>query len=468
MVTTYQAPYPEWLERGDDDQGEQSPWSVTSGPPTRGEAWTDIDSRRMRVPMGSDDMSRAIRAHEMVHAKMSPKQGPFVPLDDVAPAGATVELMEACEEARVNHLASVAGFNMKHLKDGNEAVYGEAMAAAGDHDGLLYSIVAMEGTGGITPFMRGVRKAVDEGRAKPAILEHAKAVRKITKATLKYWSKPWVASDISSTDPYGVPIREEDGEYEYEDVPRGYVEGTCSLAYRLRGLLRGKSTRLSDFAPDEDAGDIPDEGGSNAFAPLLLDDLPLTRRVAGRLGRKRIASNTGKDPRRINRMLTDPERRVFDRRAKGLGGVVLIDQSGSMSLSDSDIWDIIKAAPGCVIIGYSHGSRDEPNCWVLADRGKVVEHVRRGNGGNGVDGPALLFALSKRRNKEPVIWVCDGYVTAENDGYIKSLAKACAKLVRKHGVHMVENVPSAVTALGRVSRGETLNAQLTGPMAYEL
>ena len=37
--------------------------------------------------------------------------------------------------------------------------------------------------------------------------------------------------------------------------------------------------------------------------------------------------------------------------------------------------------------------------------------VPPGNVGNGVDGPALRFALSSRRGREPVIWVCDGQVT---------------------------------------------------------
>ena len=454
---TKHTPYPEWLTRQDIVQGEPSPWTIEDGRPTRGNAWTDIDGRRMRVPLGDDVTSRAIRAHEMVHAKVSPAAGPVIP-DAHREHGVTKELATMCEEFRVNYIANEAGFDMSHLYDGSEKREGEIVAKSNNFNDVVFSIASMEGTGAIRPFMAGLRKAVKDG-ANPAILTHALNVRKVIKNTKRNWDKGYVSS-IDSTSTHEVTVNGD-----YVDVPYGYVSGALGLALELRKLLRRKGDiPLDDFPGGEE---IPDEGGDTGFAPLRLDKLPLTERVAGRLGRKRIACNTGRDPRRINRMLTDPERRVFDRRARGLGGVVLIDQSGSMSLSDDDLWEIIKAAPGCVIIGYSHNSyngSDEPNCWVLADRGKVVGEVRRGNGGNGVDGPALVYALSKRRNNEPVIWVCDGYVTSANDGYSEQLGNVCADLVIKHGVHMVEDVPEAIVAFGKVAKGERLPAKLTGPM----
>lgn len=458
-MTKTHAPYPEWLSREDIFQGEPTPWKIEDGRPTRGNAWTDIDGRRMRVPLGEDATSRAIRAHEMVHAKVSPALGPVVP-DSHRSLGITTDLATTCEEYRVNYIANKAGFDMSYLYDGSEKREGEIVAKSNNFNDVTYAIATMEGTGAIKPFMAGIRKAVKDG-ANPAMLAHALNVRKTIKAVKRSWDKGYTDS-VDSTRPYEVDINEEEVE-----LPFGYMTGTLGLARHLAGLLRHKG----EFPLDEFPGgeEVPDEGGETGFAPLMLDKLPLTERVAGRLGRKRIATNSGRDPRRINRMLTDPERRVFDRRARGLGGVVLIDQSGSMSLSDNDLWQIIKAAPGCVIIGYSHnsyGGNDEPNCWVLADRGKVVGQVRRGNGGNGVDGPALIYALSKRRNNEPVIWVCDGYVTSASDGYTERLGEVCAKIVFKHGVHMVDGVDEAIAAFGRVAKGERLPVKLTGPLMH--
>jgi hypothetical protein len=455
-------PYPEWLERQDNgDQGEPAPWSIEPGHPTRGNAWTNIDGKRMRVPLGADETSRAVRAHEMVHAKVSPINGPVVPYH-WACDGITEALAVACEEFRVNTIASDAGFDMSHLHDGSEKRAGEMMAASNSIEDIVYAITSMEGTGAIKGFMSGIRRAVKDGKADPRLLNHANGVRKILRRNRKHWLAPW-ATGLASTEPCDVQATPD--ESAIISIPMGYRDFTLGLAGQLANMLPPKSgTEVSEYLKEGDP-DVPDSGGSNEFARLILDKLPLTERVAGRLGRRRIACNTGKDPRRISRMLTDPEKRVFDRRAKGIGGVVLIDQSGSMHLSDDDVWNIVKAAPGCVVIGYSHGDRrGEPNCWVLADRGKVVSHVRSGNGGNGVDGPALAYALSRRRNNEPVVWVCDGYVTSATDAYVDALADVCINMVRKHGVHMVNNVNEALEAFSKVARGERLGAKLTGPM----
>jgi len=202
----------------------------------------------------------------------------------------------------------------------------------------------------------------------------------------------------------------------------------------------------------------------SGFAELVEEYLFKPERVAGRLGRKRVAVDVGSNPRRIHRMLTDPDRRIFDRRARALGGVVLIDQSGSMSLDTEDIWRILRAAPGCTVIGYSHRPRseEEPNIWVLAHEGKVVSEVRDGNVGNGVDGPALLFALRYRKNhKQPFIWVCDGIVTNSVDARTISGEEFCRIQVNKHRIHMGNDVDEAVYALKQVSDGKVLPMRLT-------
>ena len=197
----------------------------------------------------------------------------------------------------------------------------------------------------------------------------------------------------------------------------------------------------------------------------------MTKTVRGTLGKTRTATNVGRNPRRINRMLTDPQRRVFDRTRRSTGGVVLIDQSGSMALSTEDVEKMMEASPGCTIIGYSHGRRASSNVWVMARDGRRCETIPDGNGGNGVDGPALKFAVQQARRGEPVVWVCDGMVTSEDDQLFDNLDQECARLVRRHKVHMVRDVDGGVKALTKVKAGKILPTQYVGNVriaAYRL
>jgi hypothetical protein len=70
-----------------------------------------------------------------------------------------------------------------------------------------------------------------------------------------------------------------------------------------------------------------------------------------------------------------------------------------------------------------------------------------GNIGNGVDGPALTWALAQRVGREPVVWVTDGQVTDSNDHPCEKLSEDCARLVRDHGIAMVRTLQAARTAL---------------------
>jgi hypothetical protein len=458
--------FPEWLDR--DDLSNDTPWNVTSASAQRGDAFTDIKNRRMKVPMGTDPLSRVIRAHEALHAKVSPEIGPAIPLDwadTIHP-----ELVESAEELRVNYLAKRLGFDMDMLKDGSEQTSGEILTNGEDLMGIMRMVSATYGTKSCTAFMRGIKKAVDAG-ADAQMYQFAKDVKKVCARHERSWNRQH-ASRIASTEPYSIAVsskEDDDGETstEYASVPKGYRAFTLPLARDLsRMVTRSKAERKASEGIHGEGVSI---GGDTGFAVPIIDKIPLTERVAGRLGRRRVATDIGKAPRRISRMLTDPDQRVFDKTIRGVGGVILIDQSGSMQLDTDDLWQIIKASPGCVVIGYSHqiGSSDEPNIWVLADRGMVVKNVRSGNGGNVVDGPALAFALSMRRKSEPFIWLCDGYVTdGQGDQQRTELTKQCISIVQKHGIHMTYDVTETVEALKKVARGDKLPVKITRGLEY--
>lgn len=430
-------------------------WEVEQGTPARGDAWTDLDNARMRVPYGDDETSRVIRAHELMHARVSPIEGGgcVKAFPELNPRSVI-----AAEEFRVNTLLKRAGFDTDELRDGSEFRSGELLAERGDWDGSVISVGTMAGTKACADFLRGVKK-VDQ--------DWAKALREVEKSLVNA-AKKVPTKYLSNTD-----LR--------DGYPRGFKEWTKQFADILKvahdlgsrpkidedGNVSEEESEEIDGEKMKDALGKKPKGKAtgSGFAELVLDVLPLTRRVGGHFGRKRVATNTGRNPRRINRMLTDPQRRVFDRTIKGSGGVVLIDQSGSMHLSDKDLWSILEAAPGCTVIGYSHdpGSVNVPNVWVLAEDGKVCEKIRGGNGGNGVDGPALDFAIKKRKKGEALIWLCDGVVTAgRDDSFHRSLAEECAEKVVRHNVYMTDDVNETVEALEKVKKGGRLPAKANG------
>lgn len=453
-----QVAMPEFIQR--EDIAPRA-WSVQEGAPQRGDAWTEMRTATMRVPHGADDLSRVVRAHELTHAKVSP-----LDLTAMLTTGIPKESLVCAEEFRVNQILSHAGFNLDHLRDGSEAYSGEICAKNSDWNGMVRFIASTAGGKACKDFIRGLNKVNPEWAKQARALEKQlkKKHKEILKRESNYWDKSletgW--TEIASTytsDEYELPL------------PYGFTTHTVPIAKYIESLLIHDDSEDETGSGDKETPDISrlTKNIDGRWGKLVELTLPKPKHVDGRLGRKRQATNVGKNPRRINRMLTDPEKRIFDKRARGKGGVILIDQSGSMSLSEEDIWSIISHAPGCVIIGYSHrrGSSGHPNIWVLAERGKVIDDfsaVPR-NGGNGVDGPALRFALNKRRNNEPIIWVCDGDVTdGDNDHTYLNLTRECVEIVHKHNVHTVYNVDEAVSALKDVAMNKRLGAKYTGTL----
>jgi hypothetical protein len=95
----------------------------------------------------------------MIHAKVSPSTGVFVPfyLKDVPEAHT---LLTVCEEARVNYLASSNGYNTKLLVDGSESLSGERAARSGIRNDVTLGVTALIGTGGLNSYISGIRRAV--------------------------------------------------------------------------------------------------------------------------------------------------------------------------------------------------------------------------------------------------------------------------------------------------------------------
>ena len=156
-------------------------------------------------------------------------------------------------------------------------------------------------------------------------------------------------------------------------------------------------------------------------------------------------------------MLIDPEKRIFDKYVKAQGGVVVIDLSGSMSLSRDEVKEMMIACAGVTVIGYSgyYGRAEEPNTYILADKGKICAELPSVHGGNACDLPVVEYAVQRKQNpKAPMVWITDGYTYGWSGGagtYLDELE--CAKFAKKHGFRMEYSPEGAIEYLNNLKRG---------------
>lgn len=174
----------------------------------------------------------------------------------------------------------------------------------------------------------------------------------------------------------------------------------------------------------------------------------------GRCGRSRTATLTGKVPRYLSRLITDPERRVFSRMSRGTRALVVVDLSGSMSLDANDLERILDASPGATVVGYAAHNDTLPNTHLLAHRGRRVREVERNSGGNGVDAPAFLWSVRKfARSNTPILWVTDCEAVG-NAGQTFEVLDECRKVARHYGARIELDVEHALEALRDLRNGK--------------
>lgn len=475
-------------------------WSAEECAPKRGVARTDIVGRRIFAPVGDTPLERIIRAHEMMHAKITPAED----LEKwLARKVATFESMQAVEEVRVNYGIQCAGFDLDELTDGNEDADGEYAAIHGEWRKAVLFAIATAGTSGGKRFLVGVRRHNKTW---------ANALQKIQKHvwqqiegvhTGKIGRKRVRSEEIFSTEvdsrnglyPKGFGWTERMAEYvdRLGEMPPKEPKPKPKKAKKSKSDEgqegESKTATSGDDEGDDDEGDsesqqISDKGsdedysqvlrrmkplqaqrGPDKWSELKWGKVPLTAVSKGKLGKRRVAMPYGRNPRRIGRLYTDPQRRVFDHQRRAKGGIVLIDGSGSMSLTRENVLDILKVAPGATVAIYSdmdEGAGKVPNIHVIAKDGKCVEasNMPAFGAGNGVDLPALEWAIGERKTKKtPIIWVTDGGVCVPNGGWDDMLALVCIRTAKKNNVVCVDHVSDAIKQLQALNNGQTVRVR---------
>lgn len=471
-------PLPEMLGRKDITKEQQGDWLIDTCKPARGNPFTDIIGRQMRVPVADEQVDRVIRAHEMMHARVSPAHDyPKWIERHIASDSA----MKVVEEVRVNFLVRKAGFDTDVLSDGTELPTGMRFAERKDWANCVLTAVGYAHCGGGKDFITGVRRVNKAW---------ATTLRGIVKRVEKEMDKAYKTGTLGSTErdpasglaPLGFAHTERIAEWverlaevEPQDEVVGDKQGESQNDDNKDGKKENeKDGDPSNKATNQKAKDIhkdikpiePKRGASPTSVPqwgkLKVKHLPMTRRAKGGLGRKRIASPIGRNPRRIGNALVDPEKRVFDKTKRGNGGIVLIDGSGSMQLNSKQIMDITEQAPGCTVAMYSADKDNiKDNLLVLAENGKMVDKLPERNGGNGVDGEAIRWAIKQRRSAStPIVWVTDGAVHGLGShgawgGYHDLLAMDCIKESLKGKVFVARNMKDGIEVLKQLKLGKT-------------
>ena len=120
-------PLPELIRRKDGANDDPAEWTIDPCPAERGIPRTAVLLKHMVAPVQNFELDRVIRAHEMMHAKVSP--GDRSPWLDRGVA--SDRALVSAEELRVNFLVEKAG---------------------------VYFMAAVSGTGGINKYLTGIRR----------------------------------------------------------------------------------------------------------------------------------------------------------------------------------------------------------------------------------------------------------------------------------------------------------------------
>lgn len=227
---------------------------------------------------------------------------------------------------------------------------------------------------------------------------------------------------------------------------------------KAKGKQQPSASTTTKATPHKTVREIADPDGwwEKPFVAKYPLELPHT----GKLGRREIATNEGKYPKAFYRLVTDPYRRIFKRKTRSLGGVVVFDCSGSMGLTEDDIHKVLKASAGCSILCYSSSGdeardRKNGNIHIVAKNGRQMRYLPNFPGGNGVDLPALRYGFDhlRQNGRSPVIWVSDGEVTGKGDHSNSNLRQATQKYIRQHGIIQVTDVEDAIELLAKLQKG---------------
>lgn len=448
---------PEWVISGRGDALVESQlqggWGSNSAPLSRGASSVDFSHREITVPAGDSPAEIAVRTHELLHARISPVS---VPPQLLSQFGLTSSAVRLAEELRVNTLGSFlhektrGDVSTRAMKDGSEKGIADDAVENSRWQAALSIFLNTYQTDEFKNVKRRLRRK-EEWREPLSIVEkdlkkrlHSHRVGRLIDNTMPT-NYTWVdARDRSESSAL---------------LGYGFINLTLPLAQQIDDWLEHPPTPpqpKGDEAPRKGRRPISDGHGTK-WEELRFGMTSLTETTTTFIGKRKRPAMMGKYPSRPDRLLTDPERRIFRETVRGEGGIVVFDCSGSMSVTHKDLRAVTKKFAGATVVAYTQRGDHEANAWVLARNQRMVsEHEFADidlNHGNGVDGPILRWAIRQKKTpKDFIVWVSDGYVTGAGDYSTEALVGECAELCVKHKIIGVEDAKEALELLEDMKR----------------
>jgi len=442
---TYRArPIPELLD------GEN--WEVRNSNDVS-RAYVDFDKREFVVPFEESPAGELTRAHEAMHVKISPR-------DYVRPDDMGFTTLQSVEDCRVWQGLRVCGIetNNKRARIFDDERLKEAFSSPQMQHPMKHAeaLFATRGT--------AEEKACRE-------LSDNRAVEIVDKLAEKYFNPDERNGKITSFEDAmqcaeelrqmieeatpEMEMPEPDGDPRAEPGEEGDQNGNITYSWEpapespeqtsISNLTEEEKQEAKDMGldhiPENEVtsfrypNDFSDPGKLRPIEHPKLDHaikFKMTDSV------KMTPSDEGVIPVRMHRYATDMK--LFSRKGRRrAGAAVLIDVSGSMSLSNEMILDIIKQCPASIVAIYS-GFRTDGILRIVAENGRYNTDLKRGMGGaNVVDIPALHW-LAKRKEKKK-LWISDGWITTKNENmaYEEEIRKL-TNLMREKKIERVGNV----------------------------
>ena len=401
------------------------PWKIQESPTPR---QAGVGDGRMLVPFGTEMRERAVRLHEMMHVKITPA---LAIQEAAAEHELPEDILQNCEDARVHgHLRRLGfGEEMTAMEGVISDFEIDQMAKRGELLQVAALGAAMYGTGEFKRLQEAIKDDTDKHYAFHTGKDLSEHAMHGGKKIPEFEQSVWMCQKLVEL--FGNPERPE--EPSVKDVLQ--PKRVYKLAHEMLEKGTPEKIKVEKVKPEKIKGGNEDPHADGKtwmkmeiITPDLTHELPKSMREKPR----KIPEASGRRLRRVGRLYHDG--RVFSRKLrKPGGGAVLIDVSGSMSLSGSDVLKLVQKFPGGVIATYCSEAHNVGWLTVIARNGKRCEeremHPR--GGGNGVDGPALDWIA---KHPGPRFWISDAGVYGGAEGLAY-----CVRVCTRFNIKRVDN-----------------------------
>lgn len=438
METNRQQARPEYLKPRLDSNPEK--WRARVGAPLIAAVFADAGAGEIIAPNDPTPLGKLLRTYSLVRARYDLTE----PETAAKAWGRNEHALAIARTWYAQHLTNSAlGVGRSAWNDGT----GSALAAQAE---LLKPAHQFAAT--LPHLMTNQARAMLRtiGEHSP---EAVKVLQKLrddaTEYLTNYMSRP--DTENNNTRPNDTPCRRDENRLMSltDLIERASEDYYDALTPTLKnGQNENGEPANGDLEPEYDTS-------GRAWYPAILARTNLNRPHIGKIGARKSPSDSGRTLKYPSRALTDPARRVFQKKQRAKSAVVVLDMSGSMDYTTEQLDQIIEAARGAVVVGYSADNDTDPNTYLLAKDGYRVSEIPEVCGANGNDKTALVYAINKYRKTSatPVIWVSDGHIGGAHGYNTAYLARDMVATLNHYKVHQCFDADEAIALMEKMEHG---------------